>query len=126
MVVVPLEPRLADDRGLGQAVEPALLQLGRGDRPDRPEQLGGDVVQWVRAQPDRLDLNPGELELALLKVEQGVLGDVLLDRHVRVGNLREPLSHEAADLRQPQHPVTGDRTSLADGGDPQHPGQAAV
>ena len=37
VVVVPLEPRLPDDRGLRQAVEPPLLELRRGDRPDRAE-----------------------------------------------------------------------------------------
>ena len=74
------------------------------DRPDRPEQLRGERVERVAAQPHLLDADARELGLALGQVVLDVLGDVGLDRHVRVGQLRvaaaRPRSGSATGARR--------------------------
>ena len=126
VVVVPLEPRLPDDRALRQAPEAPFGELGLGDRSNGPEQLPRDVLKRVGAQPHGLDLDAREGVLALLEVVEDVVGDVLLDRDVRVRDLGVLLGDRAADRRQPQDPVARHRTFLPRGRDPEHRRQAAV
>ena len=77
------------------------MELGLGDRTDGPEQLGGEVVQRIAPQPHLLDAHARELVLALGKEVVDVVGDVGLDRDVRVGQQRVLLGDRARDRREP-------------------------
>ena len=59
-----------------------LLELVRRDLAQRAEQLGAELLVRVVAQVQLLDVDAGELVLALLEVVEGVARDVGLDRHV--------------------------------------------
>jgi hypothetical protein len=52
---------------------------------------------WIGAQEQLLDVDAGELVLALLQVVEGRARHVGLDRHVGVRRLRDPLDHAPVD-----------------------------
>ena len=104
-VVGLLDPVLADARaGRDPAVLLLLELLGR-DLAQRPEQLGRQVLVGIGAQEQLLDVDAGELVLALLEVVEGGARHVGLDRHVGVRRLRDPLDHAPVDRarRHPEH-----------------------
>ena len=73
-----------------------LSSCGR-DLAQRPEQLGGQVLVRIGAQEQLLDVDAGELVLALLEVVERGARDVGLDRHVGVRRLRDALDHAPVD-----------------------------
>ena len=104
-VVGLLDAVLADARAGRDAAVLLLLQLVRRDLAQRAEQLGGELLVRVGAQEQLLDVDAGELVLALLEVVEGGARDVGLDRHVRVRRLGDALDHAALDRarRQVEH-----------------------
>ena len=125
-VVVPLEPGLADDVVARGAAEPGLVDLGRLDLADGAEQLRGERVQRVAAQPHLLDADARELVLALLQVAEHGRADVGLQRHVGVGQQRLLLGDLARDVGELLDAVAGHRARRRAGRGAEHERQPAV
>src|SRR5213078_848762 len=97
-VVAVLDPVLADDGALMDALELEHLQLAGADGPDGPEHVGADVAVRVLAQVDAGDRDPGKLVLALEEVRVEVARSVGLDGRGRVGHERVLAAHLGVDL----------------------------
>ena len=72
------------------------------DLAQRAEQLGAELLVRVVAQEELLDVDAGELVLALLEVVEARARDVDLDRHVGVRRLGDALDHAPLDRARRQ------------------------
>ena len=97
-VVAVLDPVLADDGALMDALELEHLQLAGADGPDGSEHVGADVAVRVLAEVDAGDRDPGKLVLALEEVRVEVARSVGLDGRGRVGHERVLAAHLGVDL----------------------------
>ena len=114
-VVGLLDAARADARAGRDAAVLLLLQLLRRDLAQRAEQLGAELLVRVGAQEQLLDVDAGELVLALLEVVEARARDVDLDGDVGVRRLGDALDHAALDRprRQLDHPPEAAERALS-------------